>query len=156
MTNRTDFSQDPIICKWQNKALQLDPDGNIKRCFSKHYSSFELIHLAGAQPKRFLPVIIGDADECSECNKEFNWEDPATRGYLSEFKGYGGEPMPEDEKDLFLLDIDALIEMVVCEGCMRKMLRRYQALMCCSRAARRREKIEEEESTLIEFFEKDA
>lgn len=144
MMTETDFSKDAIARKWQEKALRLDPDGDIQNYFSRH--SLELIRIAGFQPKRFISGIFADADECSKCNKEFDWFDPAQIAYIPQLEGYLGLSMPEDERDLFFLDVAYLAETVICQDCMRVMLRRYLSLVCCARAAKRRERLEKEQS----------
>ena len=148
MTNNTDFSQDAIINRWQDKALRLDPDGGIEKYFSPHYSSWKLFEITSSIPKRFVAVIFADVDECSKCNKEFNWENPEQIAFLPQLEAYAGEPMPEDEKDLLFLDNESLAETVICRDCMHRMLKRYFSLKCAARAARRRERLEKEQREL--------
>lgn len=137
----TKFFQDALAIDWSNKTRFLGPD-ELEKYFSGHYSSFQLFELAGCQVKRFIPGVFGDADACCGCGKRFDWQDPREIAYLSQFTGYEGKPMPTDEQELFLLDVECLTEMAVCESCKQKLLKQYFAILACARAAKRREMAE--------------
>ncbi len=139
MTNNSEVLLDPMIARYQGEARRLDPDGDIEQYFSSHYSFLELIELAGAQPNRFLPIIAVEVAECAQCGKLFNWEAPDTRGYLTKPERSVSQGEADRNMDLFSLEINMLCELVVCEDCMRKMIRRYFALISCAQAAMQRQ-----------------
>jgi hypothetical protein len=144
MTNKNDFSKDGMICEWQAIAIRLDPDYDIQNYFQK--SSKAVKELAEKQPKRFLPIVMLDAQKCAKCKKAFHWESENTIAYIPDRWGYWGEDMPEEEAFLFLLDIPDLSDIAICKPCQLSMVKRYHAIRYCLMAARRREKLESEQA----------
>jgi hypothetical protein len=131
--------QDPM----QTKALKLGGD-EIRRFFSPHYSSFEILEYMSCWPARFLPLIDAQVDTCESCGKEFDWEDPDQRCYLQQFYDYGGEEMDSEDQKLFFLD-NRNLSGFVCGDCARERIKQYLAMQLCFQSARLRERSKDEE-----------